>query len=306
MNATVTHGFREKSPAPVLKHERIVNAMSVDVEDWFQVQALAGAIDRSGWEAQPRRVEANTDAVLELFDGAGIHATFFTLGWVAERHPALIRRIIAAGHELASHGSEHRRADDVAPEHFRHDIRNAKHALEDIGGVEIKGYRAPTFSISHRNLWAFQVLAEEGYAYSSSVYPLRHDYYGMPSAPRFAFLPLVGDALEEYPITTLRVGARNLPCGGGGFFRLLPYAVSKAAIAHVNRVDRQPAIFYFHPWEIDVGQPRVRGLPLKSRFRHYLNIHRTAARLARLAGDFPWDRMDRVFLPGSPSTLGDH
>ncbi|MBC7950480.1 MAG: DUF3473 domain-containing protein [Rhodospirillaceae bacterium] len=282
---------------PLRRDGRMVNAMSVDVEDWFQVQALAGAIDRSEWDSQLRRVEANTDRILDLFSRAGIHATFFTLGWVAERHPALVRRIVAGGHELASHGSEHRRADDQGRDGFRHDIRRAKALLEDLGGVEVRGYRAPTFSIGAANLWAFEVLAEEGYAYSSSVYPVRHDYYGMPSAPRFAFQPGPG-GFVEYPVTTLRLGSRNLPCGGGGFFRLLPYALSRAAIARVNRIDDRPAIFYFHPWEIDAGQPRVSGLPAKARFRHYLNLHRTESRLERLVRDFAWDRMDSVFQQG--------
>ncbi|MBC7908741.1 MAG: DUF3473 domain-containing protein [Rhodospirillaceae bacterium] len=289
--------FRETPIVPLRRDGRMVNAMSVDVEDWFQVQALSGAIDRSDWDRQLRRVEANTDRILDLFSRAGIHATFFTLGWVAQRHPGLVRRIVAGGHELASHGSEHRRADDQGRDGFRQDIRRAKALLEDLSGVAVRGYRAPTFSIGAANLWAFEVLAEEGYAYSSSVYPVRHDYYGMPSAPRFAFQP-GPSGFVEYPVTTLRFGARNVPCGGGGFFRLLPYALSRAAIARVNRMDDRPAIFYFHPWEIDAGQPRVSGLPAKARFRHYLNLHRTEKRLERLVRDFAWDRMDTVFQQG--------
>lgn len=286
--------FSPKPLRPLRRDGRLVNALSVDVEDWFQVQALAPVVDRGDWSSLERRVETSTDRILALFDGAGVRATFFTLGWVAERHPALVRRIVAAGHELASHGSEHRRADEQDRASFRDDVRRSKRVLEDVGGVEVKGYRAPTFSIGPANLWAFDVLAEEGYAYSSSVYPVRHDLYGMPEAPRFPFHTGAG-LLEEYPITTLRWGGRNLPCGGGGFFRLLPYAVSRAAIARVNAAEGRAAIFYFHPWEVDPGQPRLGGLPARSRLRHYLNLHRTEARLARLLADFAWDRMDVVF-----------
>ncbi|MGE5548726.1 MAG: XrtA system polysaccharide deacetylase [Solirubrobacterales bacterium] len=288
--------FRVKPLAPAIRRGRIVNAMSVDVEDYFQVQALAGAVERHQWEAMPRRVEANTERILALFERHGITATFFTLGWVAARHPALIRRIVARGHELASHGSEHRRADDQGREAFREDVRTSKRQLEDVSGTAVKGYRAPTFSIGRANLWAFEVLAEEGYAYSSSVYPVRRDFYGMPEAPRFAFFPLSAHGFEEYPVTTVRIAGRNLPCGGGGFFRLLPYALTRAALRRVNAADRRPAIFYLHPWEIDPGQPRVEGLPWKARFRHYLNLDKTEKRLERLAADFAWDRIDRVFL----------
>lgn len=293
--------FRTKAMEPLRRDGRIVNAMTVDVEDYFQVQALSGAFSRADWDAQPRRVEGNTDRILDLFAAHGVRATFFTLAWVAKRHPALIRRIVAQGHELASHGSEHQRADEHTPDSFRHDIRHAKNVLEDIGGVTVRGYRAPTFSIGTRNMWAFDILAEEGYRYSSSVYPVRHDLYGMPSAPRFPFFPGPSEAIEEYPITTLRIGQRQLPGGGGGFFRLFPYPLTRALIHRVNRADQRPSIFYFHPWEVDPGQPRIGGLPLKSRFRHYLNLNKTEARLKRLVSDFPWDRMDRVFQTGEVS-----
>jgi polysaccharide deacetylase family protein (PEP-CTERM system associated) len=290
--------FRTKIIEPVRRDGALVNALSVDVEDYFQVQALAGVIDRAEWETRPRRVEQNTNQILDLFSRHGVKATFFTLSWVAERHPGLIRRIVSEGHELASHGSEHRRADEQDMTRFREDLRRSKGILETIGGMAVKGYRAPTFSIGTRNLWAFDALAAEGYAYSSSVYPVRRDFYGMPHAPRFAFFPLDAHPLEEYPITTLKVGKRNFPSGGGGFFRLLPYALTKASIAHVNKRDQRPAIFYFHPWEIDPHQPRVRPLGFKSRFRHYVNLDKTVVRLERLLTDFAWDRMDRVFRPG--------
>ncbi|MBF0324559.1 MAG: DUF3473 domain-containing protein [Alphaproteobacteria bacterium] len=291
--------YRTKCFEPLRQGGRLVNAMSVDVEDYFQVQALAEAIDRKDWDRQPRRVEDNTNRILELFARHAVKATFFTLGWIAERHPTLVRRIVAEGHELASHGSEHRRADHQDADSFRQDIRRSKALLEDLSGVQVCGYRAPTFSISDRNLWAFAILADEGYTYSSSVYPVQRDNYGMPGAPRFAFFPLVGMAFEEYPITTVRLGQRNLPGGGGGFFRLLPYTLSRAAISTVNTGDDKPAIFYLHPWEIDPDQPRVKPLGLKSRLRHYLNLGKTASRLDRLLSDFAWDRMDRVFRPGT-------
>ena len=192
------------------------------------------------------------------------------------------------------------RADEQSQAEFRQDVGRSKRSLEDIGGVAVRGYRAPTFSIGAGNPWAFDVLAEEGYAYSSSVYPVHHDLYGQPDAPRMPFHPSHAHGLEEYPITTIRLGGRNLPCGGGGFFRLLPYVVSRAAIAHINRAEARPAIFYVHPWEIDPGQPRVSGLPLKAQWRHTLNLDRTEARLRRLAADFAWDRLDRVFLEELP------
>ena len=281
----------------VLRREgRIVNAMSVDVEDYFQVQAFADNVDRASWDSRECRVERNTDAIMQLFDEAGISATFFTLGWVAERYPHLIRRIVNQGHELASHGYAHYRVDEQSPEAFREDIRHTKRLLEDTGGTEVRGYRAATFSIGAKNLWAFEVLREEGYAYSSSVNPIRHDFYGMPDAPRFGFQPDGHAGIDEFPITTVRLGERNFPCGGGGFFRLLPYAVYRWALRRVNGQDRQPCIFYFHPWEIDPGQPRIPGASLKTRFRHYLNLGRTASRLRALTRDFPWDRMDRVFI----------
>jgi polysaccharide deacetylase family protein (PEP-CTERM system associated) len=270
------------------------NAMSVDVEDYFQVQAFARHIDRGDWEALPRRVELNTDRVLQLFADHGVQATFFTLGWVAERHKALIRRIVESGHELASHGYGHVRADAQDAATFRADIRRTKQLLEDMSGTAVSGYRAASFSIGAANLWAFEVLAEEGYRYSSSIYPVRHDIYGMPSAPRFAFRPLDREGFVELPITTMAWRGRKLPCGGGGYFRLLPYGVSRRMLRRVNRADRQPCTFYFHPWEIDPAQPRQRGVGLRTRLRHYTNLHAMEAKLRRLLGDFRWDRIDRV------------
>lgn len=269
------------------------NAMTVDVEDYFQVQALAHRIARDSWDAIPTRVEANVEAILEMFDAAGVRATFFTLGWVAARHPAMIRRIVAGGHELASHGWDHRRADAMEPHEFRADVGRARRTLEDLGGVAVGGYRAPTFSIGARNQWAFAILESEGYRYSSSVNPVRHDLYGMPDAPRTPYRP-AGGGLLELPMTTVRVMGRNLPCSGGGLFRLLPYPAFKTGFGAVNRGGRR-GIFYFHPWEIDPGQPRVHGCGLRSRVRHYTNLHAMRAKLGRALDDFRWDRMDRVF-----------
>ena len=273
----------------------IANAMSVDVEDWFQVQAFADRIARADWGGFAPRVERNTNAVLDLFDEAGVKATFFTLGWVAERFPGLMRRIVDDGHELASHGWAHVRVDSQTPEAFREDVRRTKALLEDSGGVPVAGYRAATFSIGARETWAFKVLAEEGYAYSSSIYPIQHDFYGMPDAPRFPFHPAGAEGTLEIPMTTVRLGGRNLPCSGGGYFRLLPYAASRWQLRRVNRVDRQPCIFYFHPWEIDPEQPRQTGVSAKTAFRHYTGLGRMRGRLRRLLRDFSWTRMDRAF-----------
>jgi polysaccharide deacetylase family protein (PEP-CTERM system associated) len=272
----------------------IVNAMTCDVEDYFQVQAFAGTVDRGDWDRLPGRVERNTNRVLDVFAECGVKATFFTLGWVAERHPGLLRRMVAEGHELASHGWAHVRADEQEPPVFREDVRRTKRLLEDASGVRVNGYRAASFSIGARNLWALEVLAEEGYTFSSSVYPVKHDIYGMPEAPRFPFHPIKGSGFREFPVTTTVVGSRNLPSGGGGYFRLLPYFLSAAAIRRVHRDDGRPTLFYFHPWEIDPEQPRQAGAPLKSRIRHYTNLSVMEAKLRRVMAEFRWDRMDRV------------
>jgi polysaccharide deacetylase family protein (PEP-CTERM system associated) len=272
--------------------DRIVNAMTVDVEDYFQVQAFAGTVSRADWDGFPSRVEANTDRILSCLDGAGARATFFTLGWVAERHPALVRRVVAAGHELASHGWDHTRADAQTPDVFRADVSRARALLEDVGGVPVVGYRAATFSIGARNLWAFGALRAEGYRYSSSVYPVRHDTYGMPDAPRLPFQP-DRDGFWELPMTAVRGLGRSLPCSGGGWFRLVPYRLFRAGLRRFNATERAPGIFYTHPWEVDPGQPRI-AAPALSRFRHYVNLRRTEPRLCRLLADFAWDRIDRV------------
>ena len=255
---------------------------------------MAPYIGRGEWDQRDCRVERNVDRILALLNQHATHATFFTLGWVAERYPQLVRRIVSQGHELASHGFGHERASDLSRADFMADISRAKRLLEDVGGVVVRGYRAPSFSIGKGNLWAFDCLRETGHVYSSSIYPIKHDHYGMPDAPRFAHA--VAGGLIEIPVTTLRVGSRNLPSSGGGYFRLLPYALSRWMIRRVNAVDGMPAIFYFHPWEIDTAQPRVAGIDLKTRFRHYVNIGRMEQRLAALLKDFRWGRMDEIFL----------
>ena len=279
-------------PAPT-----ITNALTIDVEDYFQVSAMAPYIRRDEWDSRECRVERNIERILALLARHDIRATFFTLGWIAERYPQLVRQIVDQGHELASHGYGHQRASDLSRDAFRDDIVRAKQLLEDIGGVAVQGYRAPSFSIGAGNLWAFDSLQAAGYRYSSSIYPIKHDHYGMPDAPRFAHA--VADGLIEIPVTTLRLRGRNLPSSGGGYFRLLPYALSRWMIGKVNADDRQPAIFYFHPWEIDADQPRVAGINLKTRFRHYVNIGRMEQRLDGLMRDFRWGRMDHIFL-GQP------
>jgi polysaccharide deacetylase family protein (PEP-CTERM system associated) len=272
------------------------NAMTIDVEDYFQVSAFARHIPRAQWDHLPCRVERNIDRILDLLDGQATKATFFTLGWVAERYPNVARRIVDNGHELASHGYGHLRASEQTPAEFRDDISRAKQILEDLGGVAVTGYRAPSFSINHHNLWALDVLGEAGYRYSSSIYPIRHDHYGMPDAPRFAFYPRGAGGVMELPATTLSFFGNNLPASGGGYFRLLPYQVSRWMLGRVNARDRQPCIFYFHPWEIDPGQPRQTRVGFKTRFRHYVNLSRMEGRIGRLLKDFQWDRMDRIFL----------
>lgn len=286
-----------ESTAGEQKSPEVLNAMTVDVEDYFQVSAFEPYIDRANWEGQTCRVEANTDRVLELFDSYRVRGTFFTLAWVAQRYPDLIRRIVDNGHEIASHGCEHVRVSSQTPEQFREDIKLSRQILEDVSGQPVKGYRAASYSIGAREAdWAWQELADAGYLYSSSIVPINHDHYGIPDAPRFSFDAL-GGRLIEVPITTLPIGGRNINCGGGGWFRLFPYSLSRWALKRVNERERQSGVFYFHPWEIDPDQPRPTHLDSKTRFRHYLNLQRTYGRLQKLLTDFSWGRMDEIFLP---------
>jgi polysaccharide deacetylase family protein (PEP-CTERM system associated) len=271
-----------------------VNAMTVDVEDYFQVQAFDRCIARAKWDNFPMRVDRNTNLILDQFAKAKVTATFFTLGWVAERFPGLVRRIVVDGHELASHGWDHTRADTQCEEAFRADVGRTRLVLEAIGGVPVTGYRAATFSIGYSNMWAYRILREEGYHYSSSINPIRHDLYGAPNAPRVPFRPSA-EGVIEIPMTTVRLFGRNWPCSGGGYFRLLPTALYRAGLIRVNRRDRQPGIFYFHPWEIDAEQPRIAKAGWKSRVRHYTNLSRMTGEVDLLLRDFAWDRMDRVY-----------
>lgn len=271
-----------------------INGLSVDVEDWFQVGAFERVIARDAWDGLDFRVEANVEAILALFDAAGVKGTFFTLGWVAARCPALIRRIADHGHEIASHGWDHARVFTLDPARFADDLARTRAVLEGASGQPVTGYRAPSFSIDARTPWAHAVLAEAGYRYSSSVAPIRHDHYGWRAAPRFAFRPVAGAGLIEVPVTTVEWAGRRMAAGGGGFFRLMPYWLSAAAIRRVNTRDGRPALTYFHPWEIDPGQPRVAAAPLRSRLRHYSRIDAMAGKLRRLLADFAWGRMDAL------------
>lgn len=280
--------------APATQPQSIVNGLSVDVEDWFQVGAFENTIARGDWDRCELRVERNVDCVLALFERSGVKATFFTLGWIAERVPQAIRRIADAGHEVASHGYDHQRVFTMDRAAFAEDLRKSRDILEDASGQAVTGYRAPSFSIDARTPWAHEELAAQGYAYSSSVAPVAHDHYGWREAPRFAFHPVDGAEMIELPVTTARLGQRRLAAGGGGFFRTLPYAFSRWAIGQVNREDARPAIFYFHPWEVDPGQPRVADAPMRSRLRHYTNLSAMEPKLERLLADFAWGRVDTV------------
>lgn len=267
----------------------VLNAMTVDVEDFFQVSAFDNHVRRDQWDQFESRVARNTERLLEMFADAGVTATFFVLGWVAEREPALIRRIAAAGHEVASHGYGHRLVYDLSPEQFRDDLRRARWAIEDACGLPVLGYRAPSYSITRRSLWALDVLIEEGYAYDASVFPIYHDRYGIPDAPRHPYrVERSAGSLWELPGSTIRWAGQNVPVGGGGYFRLLPYALTRRAIARVNEREGQPIVFYLHPWEIDPEQPRLRA-SLTSRLRHYQNLAKTEPRLRRLLSEFAFD-----------------
>lgn len=272
----------------------VINGLSVDVEDWFQVGAFEDVIERGTWGELDDRVDRNTREILDMFDAVGAKATFFTLGWVAQRHRGLLRDIADAGHEIASHGWDHARVFTMTREQFAEDVKRAQGELEDASGMKVRGYRAPSFSIDQRTPWAFEVLAELGYTYSSSVAPISHDHYGWAEAPRFAFRPIAGCDLVELPVTTAMLGGKRVAAGGGGFFRVLPYAFSRWAIKQVNREEGRPAIFYFHPWEIDPGQPRVAGAPLRSKLRHYTNLERMAGKLDMLVREFSWGRVDHI------------
>jgi polysaccharide deacetylase family protein (PEP-CTERM system associated) len=271
----------------------VFNAMTVDVEDFFHVSAFESVISPSQWNDYQPRVDTNTRRLLDLFAKKGIKSTFFVLGWVAERYPDLIKEIHSQGHEVASHGYAHRRVTLLSRNEFLQDVKRSKDHLEDLLGEQIIGYRAPSFSIGYSNEWAFEVLAELGFKYSSSTYPVNHDLYGSPDWPRFAYNR--PENILEIPIPTLRIMGKQIPIGGGGYFRLYPYKITEKLVSKYLRQEKQPYSFYFHPWEIDAGQPRLKNAPLKSRFRHYVNLHRTEAKLIRLLDDFNWSTMRDVY-----------
>lgn len=273
----------------------VTNALTIDVEDYFQVSAFENNIDRKTWDSLEHRVSRNMDKIFEIFSQANVKSTFFILGWVAERYPDIVKKIIENGHELASHGYGHQRVSDLTRVQFTQDVTHAKNILEDISGHEIKGYRAPSYSIGKKNIWALEVLAETGHQYSSSIYPIQHDHYGYPEAPRFVFKD-TKTGLIEIPITTVQLFSRLFPAGGGGFFRFYPYFLSKWALNRVNKTDGQAAVFYLHPWELDPDQPRQKNISRKSNFRHYLNLSKTESRLRQLLSDFEWSSMSEVFI----------
>lgn len=272
----------------------IVNAMSIDVEDYFHVSVFDGLVPRIKWESMESRVHRNTMRLLEIFAEFGVRSTFFVLGWVGERHRELVRTLADLGHEVASHGYAHRLIYDQTPAAFRDDVRRAKQVLEDACGQQVVGYRAPSYSITPRSLWALDVLTEEGYEYDSSIFPIRHDRYGIPVSARQPYrIRRGGRSIVEVPGSTTRVGPLNLPVAGGGYFRLLPYWWTRWGIARVNTLERRPAVFYLHPWEIDPDQPRLQAGRL-GQFRHYRNLDQTEARLRQLLTDFRFDALDRV------------
>ncbi|WP_200911630.1 XrtA system polysaccharide deacetylase [Teredinibacter purpureus] len=273
------------------------HAMTIDVEDYFQVGAFEKIITPADWDSMPSRVEASTDKLLQLFSDKNITATFFTLGWIAQRHPNIVKRIVAQGHELASHGTMHQRASHQTREEFKVDVSGAKQLLEDISGQAVIGYRAPSFSFTKENQWVYDVLAEEGYRYSSSVYPVVHDHYGIPDAPRSRYE--TGAGVDEIPLSTLPIFGKNIPISGGGYFRLYPYSLTRWAVARFAKNETQPYIFYMHPWEIDPDQPRMEGASAKSRFRHYLNLKKVEQRLSNLLDDFEWSSMASAYGYGA-------
>ncbi len=287
-------GFNTTGPSMSPAKARM-HGLSVDVEDYFQVWGFSDVISRSSWEGFPRRVDMATRAVLDLFDEVDVKATFFTLGWVAEREPALIRDIVARGHELASHGYDHTKVFDQSPAEFREDVAKTRAILEDVGGVRVVGYRAAGFSIDKRTPFAHEILAEEEYLYSSSTHPIAHDHYGDPQAPQTAYRPVPGDGFRELPVATTSVFGRRISCAGGGWFRAMPYPLARRLIRRAEVEHDGPLIFYFHPWEVDVDQPRIDCATRKSKLRHYLNLDQMCGKLATLCQDFSWDRIDRVF-----------
>ncbi len=283
----------------------VVNAMSVDVEDYFHVSVFDGIVPRASWANMESRVCANTYKLLDLFDEFGVSSTFFVLGWVAERHPELVSDIAARGHEIASHGYAHRLIYDQTPAAFREDVRRAKQLLEDAAGCAVHGFRAPSYSVTPRSLWALDILIDEGYRYDASIFPVRHDRYGIPVSPREPFsIERAGGALTEVPGSTVRLGPLNLPIAGGGYFRILPYAWTRWGISRLNTVEERAAVFYIHPWEIDPDQPRL-GTGWLGRFRHYRNLDKTESRLRALLSEFRFGTVASLLTSSAPATAAD-
>ena len=283
----------------------IVNAMTVDVEEHFQVSAFDRVIPRAAWESFESRVERNTHRLLDLFDEFGVKATFFVLGWVARQRPSLVREIDRRGHEIASHGYGHCLVYHLSAAEFAEDVRRAKAVLEDASGRSVVGYRAPSYSITPRSLWALDVLAQAGYEYDSSIFPIRHDRYGFPGAPRFPYRVCGRPrTIVEIPPSTVHVGGLTLPAAGGGYFRLLPYAWTRWGLSRINTQEGRPAVFYLHPWEIDPDQPRIRA-GLIGRLRHYTNLRRTEARLRRLLREFRFGPINRLISEESAPVPAD-
>ena len=296
----------------------MLNALTIDVEDYFQVEAFASRINYNEWDNYPCRIKQNTQKILDILDDYQIKATFFCLGWIAKRSPSLIKNIAQRGHEVASHGYAHQPVYKQSPDIFMQDIRKTKQILEDIIGQPVIGYRAPTYSITQKTLWALEILAEEGYKYDSSIFPIKHDLYGIPNAPRFPFnvhtLKRANvftckrsnvQTFFEFPLTTLRILNINIPIAGGGYFRVFPYIFIKNALRHINLKEKQPFVFYLHPWELDPEQPRINHLPWRSRFRHYVNLRKTEGKFRRLLSDFRFSTVLKV-LKQHNSKLGTH
>lgn len=272
-----------------------LQAMTCDVEDYFQVSAFSDRVPRDDWEKLECRIPRNVDRILERLSAAGARATFFTLGWVARHYPQVVRNIVSAGHEIASHGMQHIRVWRQSPMEFLTDAASAKKLLEDVAGVEVAGYRAASWSIDQRSPWAYEKLAEAGYRYSSSIYPIQHDHFGMPDAPTNPHF-VDGSGVLEVPASVARVLGRNIPASGGGYFRLFPLSLSTWLIDRIVASNERPFVFYFHPWELDPGQPRIPDLPARTRFRHYLNLARFENRLNALLERYRWGRMDEIYL----------
>ncbi len=274
----------------------MLNAISVDVEEYFHVEAFAGKIDPKSWEDFESRSGRSIDRILRLFQKYETRGTFYILGWIAERQPDMVRKIAAAGHEIGCHGFGHQRIHRQTPDQFRQDVMRSRNRLAELAGKPIHCYRAPSFSITKETLWALDVLAEEEFTIDSSIFPVRHDLYGMPGGRRFPHWENTpgGNRLFEFPPSTIRLANNNWPAAGGGYLRLFPYRFTRWAIRHLNDREKQPAMVYFHPWELDPSQPRISSAPLRSKLRHYVNLEKTEGKIERLLQDFRFTTVSEV------------